>query len=51
MRKFLGLMLGLALVMGTATSAFAFDDTKKDDGKKKKKKDQKKPEVKPKKTN
>ena len=36
MRKFLGLMLGMALVMGTATSAFGFDDSKKEDKKKKK---------------
>jgi hypothetical protein len=48
MKKFMGLMLGAALVIGSATMVFAADDTKgtsttdKKDKKDKKKKDKKK---------
>ena len=45
MKKFMSLMLGLTLLTGAVTVAFAQDDSKKEDGKKKKgkkKKDDKK---------
>jgi hypothetical protein len=34
MKKFMSMMLGLSLVIGAASVAFAADDTKKDDTKK-----------------